>query len=496
MLKTTQILSTEMETYFAPFRNNILGIDQTFESPYGTKKIVYTDWTASGRLYKPIEDKMIHTFGPFVANTHTETAVTGTTMTHAYHHARDIIKEHVNAGEDDVLITTGTGMTGAVNKFLRILGLKIPEQVKDQLTIEEESRPVVFVSHMEHHSNQTSWLETIATVEVIPCNEVGLFCMENLEELLEKYKDREVKIASITSCSNVTGIKTPYHEVAKLMHQNNGLCFVDFACSAPYIDINMHPEDAEESLDAVFLSPHKFLGGPGSSGVLIFNKKLYNNLVPDCPGGGTVDWTTPWGTHKYIENIEEREDGGTPGFLQVIRTSLAIRLKEKMGVKNILNREEELLTYVFERLEEEPKITILAGDHKERLGVISILIGDMHHDLAVKMLNDRYGIQTRGGCSCAGTYGHYLLQIDHNKSDEIIGKMSEGNYLLKPGWVRFSIHPTTTNAEIAYVCDSLIELANNYEEWIKEYELNKGKFTHRSEELKPFSPLETDWFDL
>ncbi|MBT8263228.1 MAG: aminotransferase class V-fold PLP-dependent enzyme [Bacteroidia bacterium] len=496
MLKTKEILGTEMEAYFAPFRNNILGIDQTFESAFGTKKIVYTDWTASGRLYGPIEDKMINSFGPFVANTHTETAVTGTTMTHAYHHARDIIKEHVNAGEDDVLITTGTGMTGAVNKFQRILGLKVPEQVKDQLDIKEEDRPVVFVSHMEHHSNQTSWLETIATVVVIPCNEVGLFCIENLKDLLLKYQNRDIKIASITSCSNVTGIKTPYHEVAKLMHQNNGLCFVDFACSAPYIDINMHPEDPEESLDAVFLSPHKFLGGPGSSGVLIFNQQLYNNLVPDCPGGGTVDWTTPWGTHKYIENIEEREDGGTPGFLQVIRTSLAIRLKEKMGVQNILKREEELLTYVFDRLDGEPKISILAGEHRERLGVISILIGDLHHDLAVKMLNDRYGIQSRGGCSCAGTYGHYLLEIDHQKSDEIIGKMKAGNIMMKPGWVRLSIHPTTTNEEVIYVCDSLIELANNYEEWSKDYVFDNGKFTHQSESLKPYSPLDSDWFDV
>lgn len=485
-----------MEAYFAPFRENILGIDQTFISPFGTKKIVYTDWTASGRLYRPIEDKMVNTFGPFVANTHTETAVTGTTMTHAYHHARDIIKNHVNAGTDDVLITTGTGMTGAVNKFQRILGLKIPEQVKDQLTIKEEDRPVVFVSHMEHHSNQTSWLETIATVVVIPCNEEGLFCMENFKKLLRQYENREVKIASITSCSNVTGIKTPYHKVAKLMHQNNGLCFVDFACSAPYIDINMHPEDTLESLDAVFLSPHKFLGGPGSSGVLIFNKKLYTNLVPDCPGGGTVDWTTPWGTHKYIENIEEREDGGTPGFLQVIRTSLAIRLKEKMGVSNILKREEELLDYVFERLETEPKISILAGEHKERLGVISILIGDLHHDLAVKMLNDRYGIQSRGGCSCAGTYGHYLLEIDHKKSDEIIGKMKAGNLMMKPGWVRLSIHPTTTNEEVVYVCNSLIELANNYEEWSEDYIFDQGKFTHHSESLQPYSPLKPDWFDL
>ena len=496
MLKEKEILTSELEAYFEPFRRNILGIDQTFESPFGEKRIVYTDWTASGRLYKPIEEKMLHTFGPYVANTHTETAVTGTTMTHAYHQARDIIKTHVNAGEDDILITTGTGMTGAVNKFQRILGLKIPEQVKDQLTIKEEERPVVFVSHMEHHSNQTSWLETIATVEVIPCNEIGLFCMENLEALLKKYDSREIKIASITSCSNVTGIKTPYHEVAKMMHQHNGLCFVDFACSAPYINIDMHPADPQESLDAIFLSPHKFLGGPGSSGVLIFNKKLYHNLVPDCPGGGTVDWTTPWGTHKYIENIEEREDGGTPGFLQVIKTSLAIRLKEKMGVNNILKREEELLEYIFSRLSEAPNITILAGEHKERLGVVSILIGEMHHDLIVKMLNDRYGIQTRGGCSCAGTYGHYLLGIDHDESDQIIYTMSQGNLLMKPGWVRVSIHPTTSNKEIKFICDSLIELAKNCEEWSEDYEFHEGKFTHKKESKAPYSPLNTNWFDL
>jgi len=274
METTVPKLKTELEAYFKPFRDNILGIDQTFESPYGTKKIIYTDWTASGRLYRPIEEKMMHEIGPFVANTHTETTVSGTTMTRAYQKARQIIKQHVNAGPDDVLIPTGTGMTGAVNKFQRILGLKIPERVKELVEVAINDRPVIFVSHMEHHSNQTSWLETLATVEVIPSDEKGLFCLENLERLLEKYRDREVKIASITSCSNVTGIKTPYHEVAKLMHRHNGLCFVDFACSAPYIEIDMHPEDAEMYLDAIFLSPHKFLGGPGSSGILIFNKKL------------------------------------------------------------------------------------------------------------------------------------------------------------------------------------------------------------------------------
>jgi len=487
---------SELEIYFEPFRQNILGIDQTFKSPFGTKKIVYSDWTASGRLYRPIEDKMLHKFGPFVANTHTETAVMGTTMTQAYHHARVIIKKHINASEEDVLITTGTGMTGAINKFQRILGLKIPEQVKQYVEIKEEDRPVVFVSHMEHHSNQTSWLETIAKVIVIPCNKEGLFCLENFKSLLHQYKDHLLKIASITSCSNVTGIKTPYYEVAKLMHQNDGLCFVDFACSAPYIDIDMHPKESDAYLDAIFMSPHKFLGGPGSSGVLVFNKKLYRNLVPDCPGGGTVRWTTPWGIHRYIEDIEEREDGGTPGFLQVIRTSLSIKLKEQMGVDKMLKREEELLSYFFKQLRSKPGIVILAGEHEDRLGVISITIGDLHHDLGVRILNDRFGIQSRGGCSCAGTYGHYLLGIDESASDDIIAKVEAGACGIKPGWIRISIHPTTSNSEIKDICDSVILLSENYKEWQKDYIFFNGKYIHKTEISKPSLAIEENWFEF
>ena len=490
----TNIEETKLELYFNTFRGNILGIDQTFNSPYGEKKIVYVDWTASGRLYKPIEDKMLNEFGPFVANTHTETTISGTTMTQAYHEARRIVKKHVNAHPaNDVLLPSGTGMTGAVNKFQRILGLKIPEHFKERITITDSERPVIFISHMEHHSNQTSWLETIAKVEVIPSDENGLFCIDNLKELIEKYKDTPLKFASITSCSNVTGIRTPYHEVAKLMHLHGGYCFVDFACSAPYVNIDMHPEDPEAYLDAIFFSPHKFLGGPGTSGILIFNKELYHNMVPDCPGGGTVSWTTPWGDHKFLDDIEDREDGGTPGFLQLIRTSLVIRLKEKMGVTNILNREEELLSYIFNRLKYKENVYILADQHENRLGVISLIIGDLHHDLAVKILNDRFGIQSRGGCSCAGTYGHYLLNIDHEKSDEIIGKLESGACELKPGWIRFSIHPTTTHAEIKYVCDSILTLAENYKEWMKEYTFSNGIFSHSSEIT---SEKTKDWFQL
>lgn len=495
---TTTSKTTQLENYFETFRNNIIGIGETFESPYGVQKIIYTDWTASGRLYRPIEEKMMNDFGSFVANTHTETSVTGTAMTFAYHEARHIIKHHVNANENDVLITTGTGMTGVVNKLQRILGLKVSENLKDFTSIPDAVKPVVFISHMEHHSNQTSWLETIADVVVVPADEEGLFCLDNFRKAVQKYNDRSFKIASITACSNVTGIKTPYHEVAKIMHQNNGVCFVDFACSAPYVKINMHPEDPEAYLDAIFLSPHKFLGGPGTNGVMVFNKNLYKNNVPDCPGGGTVLWTNPWGKHQYIDNIEEREDGGTPGFLQVIKTALAINLKEKMGIDNILKREHELISYIFSELGAVENINLLAPQHQDRLGVISFYIDDLHYNLGVKLLNDRFGIQTRGGCSCAGTYGHFLLHVDQETSDSIVCQISGGDMEQKPGWIRMSIHPTTTTEEIVYVCNAIKELAKHHQDWKKEYNYNNrsNEFTHISNPVVSIKEKVTSWFEL
>ena len=487
----------QLEQYFQQFRKNIIGINQKFESPYGIQKIIYTDWTASGRLYRPIEEKIMDEFGPFVANTHTETTVSGTLMTMAYHKARSIIKKHVNATDNDVLINDGTGMTGVVNKFQRILGLRLSENLKEFAKIPEALKPIVFISHMEHHSNQTSWLETIADVVVIPADENGLFCINEFKILIEKYKHRSFKIASITSCSNVTGISTPYHEVAKIMHQNKGVCFVDFACSGPYVAIDMHPEDSESYLDAIFFSPHKFLGGPGTSGVLIFNKNLYKNNVPDCPGGGTVSWTNPWGEHKYIDNIEDREDGGTPGFLQVIKTALAIQLKEQMGVKNILEREHELVAYIFDRLNNVENISILAKEHQDRLGVISFYITDLHFNLGVKLLNDKFGIQTRGGCSCAGTYGHFLLHVDQETSHELVCQISSGDLIKKPGWIRMSIHPTTTNKEIEYVCESILSLSKNHKNWSKDYNYipKTNEFIHKNA-LSIENEIINNWFSV
>lgn len=487
---------SELEKYFNKYRRNIIGINQTFDSPFGTKNIVYADWVASGRLYAPIEKIMLDKFGPYVGNTHTETSITGTTMTKAYHEAHSIIKKHVNADENDVIITAGFGMTTVINKFQRILGLKVCEQLRKYVNIPEKERPVIFITHMEHHSNQTSWLETIADVVVIAPNDEGLIEYDNLEKELVKYKERPVKIGSFTACSNVTGIRTDYHRLAKIMHRHGGLAFVDFAASAPYVDINMHPADPEEKLDAIFFSPHKFLGGPGTSGVLIFDKKLYNRQIPDHPGGGTVDWTNPWGEHKYVNDIETREDGGTPGFLQAIKTALAIRLKEEMGTKNIIAREEELLSRFFKRFREIQKIHLLATEHEERLGIISFYVEDLHYNLIVKLLNDKFGIQVRGGCSCAGTYGHYLLHVDPTRSKTITQKINEGDLSDKPGWVRFSLHPTMTDDELEYCMNAIEETVMNGHQWADDYTYSNktNEYTHKSLEDK--REVVKEWFGI
>jgi selenocysteine lyase/cysteine desulfurase len=479
-----------LEQYFQQFREHIIGVEQTFQSPYGVQKLIYSDWTASGRLYASIEEKMLHQFAPFIANTHTETTTSGAAMTLAYHEARKVIKRHVHANSNDVLITTGSGMTGAVNKFQRILGLKVSENLKNYTKIPDDLKPIVFVSHMEHHSNQTSWLETIADVEVVPSDAQGLLCLKEFERCIQKHQHRKIKIASITSCSNVTGIKTPYHKVAKLIHRYHGLCFVDFACCAPYVAINMHPENEDEYLDAIFFSPHKFLGGPGSAGVLIFNNSLYKNTVPDNPGGGTVSYTNPWGQHDYFDDVETREDGGTPGFLQTIRIALAIQLKEKMGVQNIKQREDEINALVFQTLEGLSGVKILAPNHKERLSIFSFYFEKYHFNLVVKLLNDRFGIQARGGCSCAGTYGHFLLNVDQDTSKRIKDQILQGCNTEKPGWVRLSFHPTITSEELKFICDSLKDLSVHIEEWSKDYhyEATKNDYTH-----KTVVPVEKKW---
>lgn len=461
-----------LEQYFSPFRQHIIGVEQRHQINGQDLAITYCDWTASGRLYRPIEQYISETLGPYVANTHTETNLTGTSMTTAYHDAQRVIKRHINACDNDILITAGAGMTAVINKFQRILGLRIPERMQSQVSFDEDDKPVVFITHMEHHSNQTSWYECDVTLEIVPMNEQGLPCIEQLRALLIKYQSRKMKIGSFSACSNVTGIKTPYYDLAEVMHEYDGVCFVDFAASAPYVDIDMHPSDPKRCLDAVFFSPHKFLGGPASSGVLCFKKSLYKNKVPDHPGGGTVTWTNPWGDHSFFDDIEVREDGGTPGFLQCIRTALAIKLKDAMGVENIAAREKEITHRVMDELSENPNVVMLEPKVKDRLAIVSFYIPHMHYNLVVRLLNDRFGVQTRGGCSCAGTYGHILLNVDQNTSNKITEQIDQGDYAEKPGWVRASFHPTMTDKEISFVIDAIHQVSKSGGTWANDYRFN------------------------
>lgn len=492
------ITSTDStEAFFQEIAKKIIGQDYTFNGPSGNKKLLYADWIASGRLYEPIENLLTNYYGPLVGNTHSESSYSGEAMTIAYKMAHEIIKKHVNANDQDVIITQGSGMTSAISKFQRMLGFNLPEKAKKFYKQPELERPVVFLTHMEHHSNQTSWLECEVDVVVIPPADDLLVSVENLEKELVQYKDRKYKIGAFTACSNVTGIFTPYHDMARIMHEHGGLCFVDFAASAPYASMNMHPEDPMEALDAIFFSPHKFLGGPGSTGVLIFNKKLYTNRVPDMPGGGTVMWTNPWGEHHYFEDIETREDGGTPAFLQTIRAALAIRLKEQIGVDRIAQREEELLDIAFHRLSTIPGFNMLAPGTKNRLGVISFYIDNLHYNFIVRVLSDHFGIQVRGGCSCAGTYGHYLLHVDRAYSNKITDKINSGDLSEKPGWVRLSLHPVMTNEEVRYIADAIEQIATHPQRWMSQYE-----YSVHTNEYRPLAPTNTlksqitKWFNL
>ncbi|PKP54196.1 MAG: selenocysteine lyase [Bacteroidetes bacterium HGW-Bacteroidetes-1] len=487
---------TPLEKHFQYFRERTVGNELIFNSPYGPQKLLYADWIASGRLYYPIEDRITKVIGPYVGNTHTETSETGTLMTKAYHYAHNKIKKHVNAGANDVIITAGTGMTTVINKMQRIMGLKNCHTIKGHDCLQKNEKPVVFLSHMEHHSNHTNWFETNVDVVVLKPTKDLLIDLDELRFQLEKYKQRVFKIGSFTACSNVTGIETPIHEMAKIMHEYGGIIFVDYAASAPYVDIDMHPADDEmKKLDAIFFSPHKFLGGPGSSGVMIFDQTLYNSPSPDNPGGGTVDWTNPWGEYKYIDDIEVREDGGTPGFLQAIRTALAIEVKNQMDTRKMLLREQVLVAKAFKEFQKIKGVHILADNIEKRLGVLSFYLKDVHFNLVVKILNDRFGIQVRGGCACAGTYGHYLLDVSHDKSRKITELINHGDLSQKPGWIRASLHPTMTDEELDVLIFGVTEIMRHHRKWQNDYKYNKyyNEF-HHINEIPDKTDLIKPWF--
>ena len=466
---------------FEFLRSQIVGIDASFETPYGRRLMVYCDYTASGRCLFFVE-RYLQSLQRIYANTHTEDDLTGRSMSRLLHSAERKIKDAVNAGPHGRIVATGTGATGAIDKLQQIVGVALAPATRRAVgdlmrnffgdgpleafkAYQQAKQPVVFVGPYEHHSNEVTWRQGLATVVEVNLADDGSVDLRHLETLLKdpQYQGR-LRIGAFSAASNVTGMRSPVREIAKLLHAHDAYACFDYAASAPYVEIDMNPPSdggGDASIDAVFLSPHKFLGGPGSSGVLVFNERLYpRDLPPSVGGGGTVDYVSPF-DQDFIRDIEEREKAGTPGVLQTLKAALALDLKRGIGVERIEAREQALLARAMARWSAHPAIELLGNpDPSRRIGIVSFNLRDprgryLHPKFVTVLLNDLFGIQSRAGCSCAGPYGHRLLGIDSPTSEIYRDWVRKGFQGIKPGWCRVGFHYAMDDAEAAYIVDAV-----------------------------------------
>ena len=471
---------------FATLRADLIGSDAVIRTPFGERRVTYADYVASGRALRSVEERVRRLALPLYANTHTEDSATGAHSTHLTHEAQEYVRGQLGGDRTCKLVFCGSGSTAAVRRMQDILGLSVGgghrQTVLDALP--EYERPVVFVGPYEHHSNEVSWRETLAEVVEIPLCPRGTLDLDALvRELKNPAYARRPKIGSFSAASNVTGLLTDTRTEARILHQHGAYAFFDFAASAPYVAIDMKPGQPD-GYDAVFLSPHKFVGGPGTPGLLCFREELYKLSSPSTAGGGTVRYVSRR-RHAFVDDIEAREDAGTPAILGKIRTALAFRVKEELGVAALTRREHELFGRAVTRLTAHPRVQLLGNPDAPRLAFLSFLVrtegGDyLHPRLVVRLLNDLFGIQARGGCACAGPYGHALLDIDDERSERYFQCIMSDLDGLKPGWTRLNLAPWATDEEVDFLLDAIEFIAEEGEKFLPLYDFDwkTGAWTH------------------
>jgi selenocysteine lyase/cysteine desulfurase len=488
-------------------RTSVIGRDEVVEGPFGPRKVTYADYTASGRSLSFIEDYIREAVMPLYANTHTESSGTGLQTTRFREEARNMVRSCVGATDDHAVVFCGSGMTGAIDRLIGVLGIRIPCNLEDRYQLIEhippEERPVVFIGPYEHHSNELPWRESIADVITISEDADGHIDLDQLERELQAYADRELKIGSFSAASNVTGIISDVESISILLHRYGALSFWDFAAAGPYVEMSMSPAATgpEAHLaykDAIYLSPHKFIGGPGTPGLLVARKELFTNRVPAVPGGGTVAYVNPV-DHHYLEDIEHREEGGTPAIIESIRAGLVFQLKEAVGAEAIKRREEEMTTKAIASWSANPNIEVLGNHDADRLSIVSFVVRYgpryLHHNFVVAVLNDLFGIQSRGGCSCAGPYGHRLLGIDLERSHEFEREITRGCEGIKPGWVRVNFNYFISEQVVDFILDAVHFVANEGWRLLPHYRFDPetALWLHRRPLAEP--PLSLDDID-